>query len=84
MPKFIGPQIRSLHNGKDFQNSINVERNAWTAVKNVIEKVMEITKEESCLKNFHILGLFRSRFIWALSLLKIVFRNGSRVCMNLR
>jgi hypothetical protein len=47
MPKFIGPQIRSLYKGKDFQNSMNVvERNAWTAFKNVIEKLHGNHKDE--------------------------------------
>jgi hypothetical protein len=32
--KRLGPQIRSLYKGNDFQNSMNVvERNAWTAFK---------------------------------------------------
>jgi hypothetical protein len=64
MPKFIGPQIRSLYKGKDFENSMNVvERNAWTAFKNVIEKLLGNHKDGDyenivriMFKNFHILG----------------------------
>jgi peroxiredoxin family protein len=62
--QFIGPQIRSLYKGKDFQNSMNVvERNAWTAFKNVIEKLIGNHNDEDyenivriMFKNFHILG----------------------------
>jgi hypothetical protein len=62
--KRLGPQIRSLYKGNDFQNSINVvERNACTAFKNVIEKLLGNHKDEDyenivriMFKNFHILG----------------------------
>jgi hypothetical protein len=62
--KRLGPQIRSLYKGNDFQNSMNVvERNAWTAFKNVIEKLLGNHKDEDyenivriMFKNFHILG----------------------------
>jgi hypothetical protein len=55
MPKFIGPQTRSLHNGKDFQNSMNVvERNAWTAFKNVIDKLLGNHKDEDYEKFSHL------------------------------
>jgi hypothetical protein len=61
---FIGPQIRSLCKGTDFQNSMNVvERNAWTAFKSVIEKLLGNHKDEDyenivriMFKYFHILG----------------------------
>jgi hypothetical protein len=61
--KRLGPQIRSLYKGNDFQNSMNVvERNAWTAFKNVIEKLLGNHKDEDyenivriMFKNFHIL-----------------------------
>jgi hypothetical protein len=65
--KRLGPQIRSLYKGNDFQNSIKnhnnvVERNAWTAFKNVIEKLLGNHKDEDyenivriMFKNFHIL-----------------------------
>jgi hypothetical protein len=53
-----------LCKGNDFQNSMNVvERNAWTAFKNVIEKLLGTHKDEDyenivriMFKNFHILG----------------------------
>jgi hypothetical protein len=53
-----------LCKGKDFQNSMNVvERNAWTAFKNVLEKLFGNLKDEHyknivriMFKNFHILG----------------------------
>jgi hypothetical protein len=53
-----------LCKGKDFQNSMNVvERNAWTAFKNVIEKLFGNHKDEDyknivgiMFKNVHILG----------------------------
>jgi hypothetical protein len=62
--KRLGPQIRSLYKGNDFQNCMNVvERNAWTASKNVIEKLLGNHKDEDyenivriMFKNFHILG----------------------------
>jgi hypothetical protein len=62
--KRSGPQIRSLYKGNDFQNCMNVvERNAWTASKNVIEKLLGNHKDEDyentvriMFKNFHILG----------------------------
>jgi hypothetical protein len=62
--KRLGPQIRSLYKGNDFQNSMNVvERNACTAFKNVIEKLLGNHKDEDyenivriMFKNFHILG----------------------------
>jgi hypothetical protein len=62
--KRLGPQIRSLYKGNDFQNSINVvERNAWTVFKNVIEKLLGNHKDEDyenivriMFKNFHFLG----------------------------
>jgi hypothetical protein len=62
--KRLGPQIRSLYKANDFQNSMNVvERNAWTAFKNVIEKLLGNHKDEDyenivriMFKNFHILG----------------------------
>jgi hypothetical protein len=45
--KRLGPQIRSLYKGNYFQNSMNVvERNAWTAFKNVIEKLLGNHKDE--------------------------------------
>jgi 2-hydroxy-3-keto-5-methylthiopentenyl-1-phosphate phosphatase len=61
---FIRPQIRSLCKGTDFQNSMNVvERNAWTAFKSVIEKLLGNHKDEDyenivriMFKYFHILG----------------------------
>jgi hypothetical protein len=61
MPKFIGPQIRYLYKGNGFQNSMNVvERNAWTAFKNVVEKLLGNHKDEDyenivriMFKNFH-------------------------------
>jgi hypothetical protein len=53
-----------LCKGKDFQNSMNVvERNAWMAFKNVIEKLFGNHKDEDyenivriMFRNFHILG----------------------------
>jgi hypothetical protein len=57
--KRLGPQIRSLYKGNDFQNSMNVvERNAWTAFKNVIEKLLGNHENivSIMFKNFHILG----------------------------
>jgi hypothetical protein len=55
--KRLGPQIRSLYKGNDFQNSINVVE------RNVIEKLLGNHKDEDyenivriMFKNFHILG----------------------------
>jgi hypothetical protein len=61
--KRLGPQIRSLYKGNDFQNSMNVvQRNVWTAFKNVIEKLLGNHKDQDyenivriLFKNFHIL-----------------------------
>jgi hypothetical protein len=57
--KRLRPQIRSLYKGNDFQNSMN----AWTAFKNVIEKLLGNHKDEDyenivriMFQNFHILG----------------------------
>jgi hypothetical protein len=57
--KWLGPQIRSLYKGNDFQNSMNVvERNACTAFKNVIEHKDEDYENivRIMFKNVHILG----------------------------
>jgi hypothetical protein len=53
-----------LYKGNDFQNAMNVvERNAWTAFKNAVEKLLGNHKDEDyenivriMFKHFHILG----------------------------
>jgi hypothetical protein len=84
-----------LYKGNDFQNSMNVvERNAWTAFKNVIEKLLGNHKDEDyenivriMFKNFHILGcnmslkvnfLF-SHLIFFLKILVLLVRNKGNV-----
>jgi hypothetical protein len=65
-----------MYKGNDFQNSMNlVEWNAWTAFKNVIEKLIGNHKDEDyenivriMFKNFHILGCnmsFKVNFLFS-------------------